>query len=233
MILIRFVLVSVLLVTVFSVPGALANPGAESDLLAALDGLELLNVKAEMVDYKGHKALRLSKSDAFKSGERGETVAILKGSNFKNGTIELEIAGLPAPEAGAQARGFVGVVFRMDPESVHNYECFYLRPTNGRAEDQLRRNHTVQYISHPEYTWFKLRTETPGVYESYADLVPGDWTKVKIVVSGNKARLFLQGVEQPCLIVNDLKRGDVSGKIALWIHSTTIAYFRNLTVTEE
>ena len=95
------------------------------------------------------------------------------------------------------------------------YECIYLRPTQGRADDQLRRNHSVQYISHPEYPWERLRKENPSQYETYTDLVPGEWTKVKIEVKGNKARLWVNGSDQPTMLVNDLKLGDAQGPIAL------------------
>ena len=37
------------------------------------------------------------------------------------------------------------------------------------------------------------------------DLEPGVWTKYKIEVEGRKARLYVNGAAQPCLIVNDLK----------------------------
>jgi hypothetical protein len=50
------------------------------------------------------------------------------------------------------------------------FECFYLRPTNGRADDQVRRNHSVQYISFRGFPWYRL--ESPEKYESYTDLVP-------------------------------------------------------------
>jgi hypothetical protein len=62
--------------------------------------------------------------------------------------IEVEVAGEPGPGAAQGARGFVGVAFRVQPD-MQSYDAFYLRPTNGRAEDQERRNHAVQYISHP------------------------------------------------------------------------------------
>jgi len=81
-----------------------------------------------------------------------------------------------------------------------------IRPTNGRADDQLRRNHSAQYISFPDYEWQRLRAEAPGQYESYVDLVPGEWTRVKVEVSGVKARLYVHDASQPSLIVNDLKR---------------------------
>jgi hypothetical protein len=110
-------------------------------------------------------------------------------------------------------------------------ENFYLRPTNGRADDQLRRNHSVQYESVPDYPWHRLRKEHPGVYESYADLQAGPWTRMKIVVSGSKAQLYVNGADQPSLIVNDLKLGETRGQIALWAHSTTDGYFSNLKIT--
>jgi hypothetical protein len=110
-------------------------------------------------------------------------------------------------------------------------EVFYLRPTNGRAEDQLRRNHSVQYQSSPEYPWHRLREEHPGVYESYADMEAGAWTTMRIEVEGTTARLYVNGASQPCLMVNDLKQGDRAGRIALWAHVTTEAYFGPISVT--
>jgi hypothetical protein len=117
-------------------------------------------------------------------------------------------------------------------EDRSRYECFYLRPTNGRAEDQLRRNHSAQYIAHPEFPWHRLRRETPGKYESYVDLVPGEWTKVKVVVSGRDARLFVHGADQPTLIVSDLKLDAAEGAVALWIGPGTEAHFSNLKVSQ-
>src|SRR5262249_27218398 len=147
----------------------------------------------------------------------------------KDGTIEVEVAGAPRAGADPGARGFIGVEFRLQPQASR-YECFYLRPTNGRADDQLRRNHSVQYVSGPDFPWERLRKENPGVYESYVDPERGGWTGFKIVVSGVKARLYVNGADQPCLIVNDLKLGEGHGQIALWATTTTDGYFSNLTV---
>jgi hypothetical protein len=145
--------------------------------------------------------------------------------------IEAEIAGSLAPEAGSAARGFVGFAFRLQSD-MRSYDAFYLRPTNGRAEDQERRNHAAQYISHPDWPWDRLRRETPSKYESYVDLVPDEWTKVRIEVRGDKARLYVNGHEQPTLIVNDVKSGARKpGAIALWIGPGTVAHFRNVSVT--
>jgi hypothetical protein len=154
-------------------------------------------------------------------------------SDFKNGTLEVELSGKPAPNAYAGARGFVGLAFRIK-EDNSTFECIYLRPGNARALDQARRNHAAQYISYPDYPWHKLRKETPEVYESYVDLIPGEWTKVKIVVKDDKARLYVHGNTQPTLVINDLKLGaDQSGAIGLWIGPGTEAHFANLTVKED
>jgi hypothetical protein len=135
------------------------------------------------------------------------------------------------PGAAEGARGFVGIAFRLQAD-LKTYDAFYLRPTNGRADDQVRRNHSAQYISHPDWPWFRLRKETPEKYESYVDLVPGEWTKVRIEARGAQARLFVHGQAQPTLVVNDLKTGpDAKGGVALWIDVGTLAHFRNLTVT--
>jgi hypothetical protein len=188
---------------------------------------ESLNVKVEAAKYKGKNSIHV-----FGIGE-GEQLAILKDSDFKNGTIEIEVSGQPLPNAGAGARGFIGLAFRFQQTDSVRYECFYIRPTNGRADDQLRRNHSTQYVSHPKYPWFKLREENPGVYESYVDLVAGEWTKLKIVVHDKEARLFVHGADQPSLIVKDLKQDFLNGMIALWIDSGTDAYFANLKITKE
>jgi len=189
--------------------------------------LELLNVNAKLVTYRGRSALQLLERD-ITSDE--QSIAILQGSTFKDGVIETEIAGAPRADASEGMRGFIGIAFRVQPRASQ-FECFYLRPTNGRAEDQLRRNHAAQYISHPDYPWYKLREENPGVYESYTDLVPGEWTRIKIVVTGIRAQLYVNGAEQPCLLVNDLKLGKTKGLIGLWIGAGTEAYFSEPSVT--
>jgi len=200
---------------------------ADGDLLAS-GGLEPVNVETKTVEYRGKTALGVTETAGVEAS--AETLVIIPGVAFADGSIEVDLAGAPAAGATGGARGFVGIAFRVQ-EDRSRYECFYLRPTNGRAEDQLRRNHSVQYIAHPEFPWHRLRKETPGKYESYVDLVPGEWTKVKIVVSGRDARLFVHGADQPTLIVNDLKLDAAEGAIALWIGPGTEAHFANLRVS--
>jgi hypothetical protein len=185
-------------------------------------------VSLATVRYQGRQALRVA--DAAPAGSQADQFVVLGGPDFHDGVIELWVAGEPGPTASATARGFVGVMFRLSADAKAG-EAFYLRPTNGRAEDQERRNHAVQYVSRPDWPWERLRRETPSRYESYADLQPGRWHRMRVEVSGARARLYVDGAEQPTLIVNDLKLGaEARGAVALWIGPGTVAHFAGVTV---
>lgn len=200
-------------------------PSGRSFSLDSPSSVEARGVVASAATHMGRKGLRLVEAE----GAPGHAIAIVKGSEMLHGAIEVELAGRPLANSPEGSRGFAGIAFRVQPDSKQ-FEAFYLRPTNGRAADQLRRNHSTQYISHPGHPWHKLRAEAPGVYESYVDLVPGEWTKIRIEFDGAQARLFVHGAAQPCLIVNDLKQGPAAGAVALWIGQGTEAFFRNLRV---
>ena len=189
---------------------------------------EVVNGHTERVTYRGVRALKLVPAPET-AGKDEDMIALLDGPEFKDGTIQLDVAGAPRPGMPPDSRGFIGVSFRTGAHGAWS-DVFYLRPTNGRADDQLRRNHAVQYVSDPEFPWYRLRQESPGVYESYVDLEPGAWTAMRIEVAGTTARLYVNGASQPCLVINDLKHGDRPGRIALWAHVETDAYFGPITV---
>lgn len=216
-----------LLVAVLFVAMGAPVPALGDGVSLELRDLELVGARAESVVHRGQRAIHL-RSRVGHEADDDSMLAIVPGIDFKDGTIEIDVAGAPIPEV-PNARGFIGVAFRVQahPDS---FECFYIRPTNARADDQLRRNRSVQYTSSPSFSWQRLRTESPGVYETYADMEAGAWTHLKIEVAGTKARLFVNGATQPTLIVNDLKLGDTHGGVALWSHTYTDGYFANLRV---
>jgi hypothetical protein len=191
--------------------------------LESAAGLRMTSLSAKPATLDGKKGVQISSTGA-------EEIALIEGVEFDNGVIEAEIAGAPGPGAGEGARGFVGIAFRV--KDGQTFDAFYLRPTNGRADDQERRNHATQYISHPEWTWSRLRKETPSRYESYVDLVPNTWTRIKIDVNGVRALLYVHDQAQPVLIVNDVKTGaQGKGGVGLWVGSGTVAHFRNVRVS--
>ena len=157
------------------------------------------------------------------------TFVRIKDLDFKDGTIEVNALSKLRPDAPEFSRGFIGIAFRINDDNS-KFECIYIRPTNGRADDQVRRNHSIQYFSFPDYKFPRLRKESPEKYESYADMSLNEWIKMKIVVMGQEARLYLNYDKQPCLIVKDLKLGNSSGGIGLFVDVGTEGYFSDLKI---
>jgi len=189
------------------------------------DRLDGKNVSITQTNFKGRSAIQVI---AAPEAQNATSYAVVKDVLFRDGTIEVDLAGQPGAGAGSGARGFIGIAFRLQPDG--RYEYIYLRPTNGRADDQVRRNHSTQYSSHPDFDFARSRQEAPEKYESYVDLEPGVWTKYRIEVEDRKARLYVNGAEQPCLIVNDLKLEPREGRVALWVGPGTEGYFANLKI---
>lgn len=170
--------------------------------------------------------------DSAVQGVDEPTFVKVAGSSFKDGTIEVNVLSKLRPDAPADARGFIGLAFRIN-ETNSKFESIYIRPTNGRADDQIRRNHSVQYFSYPDFKFFRLRKEFPEKYESYADMGLNEWIKMRIVVSGSQAKLYLNENKEPSLIVNDLKLGsEASGAIGLFVDIGTEGYFSDLKISK-
>src|SRR5262249_50710297 len=199
-----------------------AASNVQTIALSDIKDLVLLNVKADAILYKGRKAMRITT-------EKGG-FAFFRGMDFQDGTIEADIALKITTPPGVRMPGFVGIAFRARPDGSR-YELFYLRPGNSHAEDQAMRNHSVQYSSEPEFGWEKLRRAWPSIYESHEELQTETWMKVKIDVRGRSARLYINGSEQPSLIVDGLKGEDLRGGVALWGYQGEEAYFSNLRIT--
>jgi hypothetical protein len=208
-----------------------ATSPASSVTLDSTTSLQLTNGRVLWVDYRGRRAFKLAPLEGHEHDTDQEMMAVLAGSDFKDGVIEVDLSGARrqgyATDDVSAYKGFVGLSFRVRGDSA---ERFYIRPENARLSSQLFRNRSTQYESSPDYTWQRLRAATPGVYESYVDLEPGAWTNLKIEVSGNTARLYVNGASQPSLVVNDLKHGESHGAIALWTRISSDAYFSNLRV---
>ena len=199
-----------------------------------LDAITLVANKVYMSEenIQGEKVIKVVKDSTVKEADE-PTYARLKNFNFKDGIIEVKVLSKLLPTASPNDRGFIGVAFRIN-ENNSKFECIYIRPTNGRAEDQIRRNHSIQYFAFPDFKFSRLRKESPELYESYADMGLNEWIKIKIVVKDTQAKLFLNDSKQPCLIVNDLKNGATSsGSLGLFVDVGTEGYFKDLHVIQE
>jgi len=191
--------------------------------------IEPVNVYASVEKQGDKEVIRVVKDSTVKESDE-PTYLKIRGSHFKNGTIEVKVLSRLLKNAPEFARGFIGVAFRIN-DSNTKFECIYIRPTNGRVEDQVRRNHSVQYYSYPDYKFDRLRKESPEKYESYADMGLNEWITLKIVVQNSQAKLYINNSVQPSLIVNDLKLGpDPTGAIGLWVETGTEGYFSDLKI---
>ena len=151
---------------------------------------------------------------------------ILKGSDFSNGIIELDIKG-----SSKFQQSFVGFAFH--GQGQQNYDAIYFRPFNFKSDDALRLSHAVQYISMPDYDWEKLRNEFPGKYENKIENAPGadDWFHVKIVVNGSHIAVFVNNAQQASLEVEKLNTNQKGG-VGLWLGNNSGGSFANLKITK-
>lgn len=157
----------------------------------ALNKETLVSARAFMTptEMDGQKAIRVVMDSSEKLFDQ-PTFVKLRDMNFTDGVIEVQVLSKFLPNVPDWARGFIGVAFRISGDN-QNFEGIYLRPTNGRADDQIRRNHSVQYFSYPGFDFDRMRKDFPEKYESYADMTMNKWIRMMIVVKGQKAQIFL------------------------------------------
>ena len=151
-------------------------------------------------------------------------VAYLQGIEFSNGRIEFDVRG-----KDVQQQSFVGVAFHGVDGTT--YDAIYFRPFNFKTEDPARRKRAVQYISHPTYTWQKLRAEHPGEYEQPVSPVPDPnaWFHVRVIVAAPKVSVFVDKAKEPSLVVNQLSDRH-KGRVGLWVGNNSGGDFANLKI---
>ena len=160
------------------------------------------------------------------------TYARLVGSDFHDGTIELDVRARLMHWADIDCRGFIGIVFRAS-EGDDRFESFYVRPRNGRScTDPRRRIHTMQYFSYPGYTFAYFRERGIADFEAQADIDLDEWVHVKAEVAGAQARFFVDDMQTPALVVDEMFGGaERRGGVGLYVDNGTEGNFKNFTVT--
>jgi hypothetical protein len=210
------------LVTVLSVPilSIAQEKAIEPDLMRLVEGKgwKISNRAVAAVEESGKKGIRFDE-------RLGDGVAWLEGTKFANGVIECDIKGNDVFQ-----NSFVGLAFRGVDEKTQ--DVVYCRPFNFRAADPERRSHAVQYVSHPTYTWSKLRNEHPAVYEKPVDPAPdpNGWFHLRIVVSKPKVSVYINDAKEPSLVVQELSER-MDGWVGLWVGNTSGGTFANLKIT--
>src|SRR5262245_21222447 len=120
--------IAALIFTTMVVSGATRIPKLDST-----QGLDLVSAQAEVVTWHGRRAIHLSPLPG-QSKDDHAIMAVLTGTEFHDGVIELDVSGAPRADADPTSRGFVGLAFRVQGgDSLMKFECYYIRPTNGRS----------------------------------------------------------------------------------------------------
>jgi hypothetical protein len=196
------------------------------------ESLQPNQVHMSFEKLEGNEVLKVVKDSAVQAVDEPTFVRI-KDLNFINGSIEVKVLSRLLKNAPYYARGFIGLAFRIDDKNS-TYESIYIRPTNGRVDDQIRRNHSIQYYAYPEFKFDKLRKISPEKYESYWDMGLNEWITMRIEVKGKEANLFLNNSKYPVLVVKDLKLGEnIQGGIGLWVEIGTEGFFKDLKITKQ
>ena len=179
--------------------------------------IHVINREAVYVDTLDKKYLSLSR-------DKEVGLIWLPVEEFQNGTIEIIMRGINEFQ-----RSFIGIAFHGSNDST--YDAVYCRPFNFFAEDSIRRIRSIQYISHPKYTWEKLRTEQNGVFEK--EIInppdPDDWFKMTLIIDGKIIKAFINSNETPSLVVEKL--GDrTSGKLGIFVADNSGGDFERIEI---
>jgi hypothetical protein len=198
-------------------------------LFALLLGLAFAATEPAVLDLTVHNRERSIPPDRPEGlrldARAGDGVAWLVGSDFTEGTIEVDLRGANKP-----GQSFVGIAFRGVDDTT--FDAVYFRPFNFKNPEVPRRSRAVQYVSMPAYPWERLRQENPGEYEATVNPVPDpdDWFHVRIVVQGRKVAVFVNDAPAPCLAVTELT-SRLGGKIGFWVGNNSAGDFANLKIT--
>lgn len=185
--------------------------------LAQARKLELFNRSLDLSQAGSPEAV-------FLTAAANDGMAWISTVDFAEGNIEVEIKG-----RDRQGQSFVGIAFHGQDNQA--FDVVYLRPFNFRAAEPDRRNHSIQYVSLPGHDWSRLRSESPGKYESAltSPPAPEDWVKLKIGIEGKIVSAFVNGSEKPVLQI-ELLNDRLKGKVGLWVGNGSDGWFRNLKV---
>jgi len=181
--------------------------------------INVYNRDLELLNEPSYKGIRLSKST-------GEGFAWLKDFSFSTGIIEFDVRG-----EDVKQHSFVGIAFR--GKDNETFDAIYLRPFQFRAKEEELRNRAIQYISWPEFTWQKLREDSPGKYEQAVKPAPDPnaWVHMRVVIQGDSVSTYINNSVQPCLVVK-LLSSNRTGSIGFYVADTSGGDFANPRITK-
>lgn len=210
-----------LIIELFSnAPFAKAQKNIDIAKLHASGKLEIVNRKVDASIQNGTVFLKVIENG-------GECLIWLPVNNFENGTITIQMRGKDVPQ-----RSFIGIAFH--GQNNKTYDAVYCRPFNFLSVDSAKRSHAIQYISHPTYTWEKLRSEQDGIFEKEISEPPNpnDWFTMTIVIDQNKVKAYINQSKTPAVVVNKLNNKQ-DGKIGIFMGDRSGGDFKYMTISKK
>ena len=197
-----------------------------------LSFFESIHTDLQIKEIDGRKVLRVVKKDKLMQFDENTLVKV-KGLDFHNGIIKVKMRSRLLADAPDFARGFIGIVFRVN-EDNSEFESFYIRPTNAMTADPVRKAHGCQYFSYPGYTFAYFREF--GITDYEAEIRNGldEWIDLKAVIHEDEAAFYLNEEKDPVLSIRHLKHGaDSHGSVGFFSEIGTEAFFKDLQIISE
>lgn len=187
---------------------------------------EAVNVSVKEVVFNKERVIEVINTEKVDEPDEN-TFAKLKNSSFKNGRIDVDVYSQLLEDAPEHARGFIGLAFRIN-ETDDYFEYFYIRPTNGRIEDPIRRNRAVQYFAYLNHTFDYFRERGITDYEGPADIGLNEWIHLTVILDNQKASFLVN--DKKVLEVMPLIHSETSGGIGFFVDIGTRAYYKNINI---
>ena len=187
---------------------------------------KLIDLRSENLELVNREVIKSEENVLILNNKKGDGIAILKNESFETGIVELEIKGENTP-----GKSFVGLAFNIQNDST--YEAIYFRPFNFKADELKRREHSIQYISHPKNTWKYLRTNSEGLYEAeYLNApLPEEWFAISIKIDIDEVHVYDKKTSTKLLSVKRLEK-QISDRIGLWTGFNSKGEYKNIKLLE-
>lgn len=186
-----------------------------------------VNTSYEETILNDVKVIRVVKNGKINEFDEN-TYVKLANSKFQNGIIEVEVLSRLLEDAPDFARGFIGIAFHINNDDS-KFESFYIRPTNGRIKDPIRKNRACQYFAYPNYTFDYFREHEIKDYEAPADIGLDEWIRLKVIINDIKGEFYVNG--KLVLTVDSLINDSMLGDVGIFVDTGTEGFFKNLKIT--
>jgi len=162
-----------------------------------------LQGQAKAAEYQGRKCLFLDGG-----------AAALKDFEMRDGVVDVDVA-TPA------SRGFFGIYFRIVNDGA-NAEFVYLRQHKSGLPDAMQYTPVLN-------TGLNWQIYNGPGFTGAVDIPKDVWFHLRLEVVGAQAKLYVKDMDEPALVMNDLKSGVQKGQVALVV-LTGATYFSNVEI---